>query len=55
MLCHIRRGFLCVLYSFVFRLTILFVRSSVLYMLFMFIYSSLGKESAKISVSEAFA
>lgn len=32
-----------------------FVRSSVLFMLFMFIYSSLGKESARISVSETFA
>jgi len=32
-----------------------FVRSNVLFMLFMFIYSSLGKESAKISAfSETF-
>ena len=53
MVSYIRRGFLCVLYSFSFRRSILSFRSSVLFMLFMFIYSSLRKESAKISVSEA--
>ena len=53
MVSYIRRGFLCVLYSFSFRRSILSFRSSVLFMLFMFIYSSLRKEYAKISVSEA--